>query len=197
MSIEKYKDLILKLLPNGLAWNKDRTSNISKLIEGSAVEFSRIDQRVIDLLKEADPRSSNELLMEWENFYGLPDECEQDLNQTSIERRYKLLNRAITVRGGQSRQFFIDFVKALGFDITITEFRPFKAGRSSAGDALTNTIEWRFTWRVNLPAVVAYNFSAGSKAGEPLRVFRNDAVECSIDHLKPAHTNVLYKFEGA
>lgn len=195
MSIENYKNLILKLLPNGLAWNKDRTSNLSKLIEAAAVEFSRLGVRAEDVLKEADPRTSNELLPDWERFYGLPDECEQELDQTSNERRYKLLNRAITVRGGQSRQFFIDYIEALGFDVTITEFQQFRAGISAAGDALTNGQDWVNTWQINAPASLAYEFTAGSRAGEPLRVFRNDSIECSINHIKPAQTLVLFAYE--
>ena len=195
--LERYKNLLLKLLPSGRAWNKAPDSFLSRLMEGVAVEFSRLEARGYDLAREVDPRVTTELLEEWERVLGLPDECDFENMDSSTERRSKLVNRALATRGGQSPQFFIDYIAALGFDATVTEFREFKAGRARAGDALTNGIDWINSWQLNLPATIIYEFTAGSRAGEPLRVFRNDSVECSINHLKPAHSQALFAFEGA
>ena len=51
------------------------------------------------------------------------------------------------MRGGQSRQYYIDVAWAVGFTITITEFEPFRVGSGRAGDYLAGE-EWLFYWRV-------------------------------------------------
>ena len=95
--------------------------------------------------------------------------------------------------GDQSRQYFIDAAAALGYEITITEFRPFVAG-SLAGDPLTNG-DWIYTWRVNAVAGTGItHFVAGSQAGEPLRDWGNERLECLISRLKPAHTLVQFAY---
>lgn len=192
---EKYKSVLQNLLPAGKIWNKSSGNYLSKLLEGIGAEFQRVENRARDLLKESDPRTASETILDWERFLGLPDECDVE-NDSSVERRYKLINRALTFRGGQTPQYFIDYIKALGFDTTIYEYKEFRAGLSSAGDPISNGIEWVNTWQLNLPATLAYDFSAGvSVAGEPLRVFRNESVECSIGHIKPAQTKVIFAFE--
>lgn len=192
---EKYKTVLHNLLPLGKIWNKSSNNYLSKLLEGIGAEFQRVENRALDLLKESDPRTASESLEDWERFLGLPDDCDVD-NDSSLERRYKLINRALSFRGGQTPQYFIDYIKALGFDATIYEYKEFRAGLSSAGDPISNGIEWVNTWQLNLPATLAYDFSAGvSVAGEPLRVFRNESVECSVGHIKPAQTKVIFAFE--
>ena len=188
----KYRDLILNLLPTGFAWNKGVNSNLSKLAKAIGNEFARFDQRKNDLLNEADPRSASELLEDWERNFGLPDECGAS-DRTYLERRSQLLQK-FTSRGGQTPSFFKQVIKDLGFDAEIVEHRPFKAG-SKAGDQITNTKDWRFTFTVTLPPSLFYKFKAGQgKAGEPLAVYRDDSVKCIIDRIKPAHTFARYSF---
>lgn len=191
----KYKEVLLDLLPTGRAWNRSSKGTLATLLEGIGAEFERIEKRSYNLLRESDPRTSTELVSDWERFLGLPDECDTETD-SSLERRFKLINRALSFRGGQTPQYFIDFIQALGFTATVYEYKEFRAGLSRAGDPISNGIEWVNTWQLNLPATLSYEFSAGiSTAGEPLRVFRNESVECSIGHIKPAQTYVIFAYE--
>lgn len=188
-----YKDLFLKLLPSGKAWNKERGSGLDKLAAGVSKEFLRVDERANQLIIELNPSQAAELLPDWEHLLNLPDTAFGS-PETEQERR-NLVTFKFSLRGGQSRKYYIDLIKKLGFNITIDEFRPFCAGISSAGDALNTADEWRFTWKVNMLEAAAYYFSAGiSSAGDPLVSWRNEVVQGVINKLKPAHTHVIFSF---
>ena len=192
-TVEGYIELLAALLPPGVAWRSEEGSSMNDLLGAMAEELARVDARSDDLHEEADPRTTVELLADWERVAGLPDECLAGATQTMQERRAALVGR-LTQQGGQSRIFFIQLAASLGFEVTITEFRPFRAGISLAGDALTNG-DWIFTWRINAPETTIVSFRAGlSAAGEPLRTWGNTRLECAIERLAPAHTNVLFGY---
>lgn len=187
-----YAAQLRQLLPQGKAWNLDAGSIIRKLLDAMGDELARVDSRAADFIRETDPRTTIELLAEWETMLGLPDPCVSP-SQTIQQRRAAVVAKYTTI-GGQSRAFFIALAGALGYDITITEFRPFRAGRSAAGDDLTNG-PWIHAWRVNAPETSIFYFRAGaSGAGEPLRRWGNEELECVISAKKPAHTIVLFAY---
>lgn len=182
------------LLPPGAAWTRERDANLAKLLRALAEELARVDGRAVDLLRECDPRTAFEMLSDWERVTGLPDQCTGAL--ITIQERRQAVAMKLASTGGQSRQYFIDLAAALGVEITITEFLPFQAGRSVAGDALYNDDGWRHFWKVNSPETTNVNyFRAGmSAAGEPLRTWGDKSLECIINVRKPAHTTVFFAY---
>lgn len=191
--IDDYIEQLSSLLPPGLAIRRETDTDVYKLLTALAEELARVDGRGDDLLRESDPRTTLEMLTDWETQVGLPDPCLDGVEQTVQERRNAVVAR-LTGRGGQSRQFFIDLAASLGYTVTITEFRPFRAGISTAGDALTNG-DWIFAWRVNAPETTITPFRAGqSTAGEPLRAWGNERLECAIERVSPAHTILQFAY---
>lgn len=191
---EEYAYLLRNLLPPGQAFRRDPGTNLETFLRGLAIELSRVEARSDQLPIEVTPSTTTELLAEWEAVAGLPDKCSGRLEDTLQGRRNALMAKLSSV-GGQSKAYFIEVAKQLGYDITITEFRPFRAGMSRAGDALTNTDDWVFAWRVNSRETTVISFRAGlSAAGEPLRSWGNSALECKITQLSPAHTYVFFAY---
>lgn len=187
-----YLQQLQQLLPSGSAWPRDVGSALTKLLSAIAEEMARIDGRALQLIDEADPRTTVDMLGDWERVAGLPDNCSGLLADSQQGRRNELVSKLVG-RGGQSRAYFIELAKAFGFDITIEEFRPFRAG-SRAGDPLSNG-DWRFTWRVRAPAVTVRRFRAGqSAAGELLASWGNAGLECRIRKFAPSHTGVLFAY---
>lgn len=192
-SLEEYSELLKKLLPPGSAFPREVGTNLEKILLGCAAELSRVEARADVLAIEVNPSLTSELLSDWERAAGLPDKCAGTLETTTQGRRNALLSK-LTSTGGQSIDYFISVAKSLGYEITITEFRPFRAGLSSAGDPLTNG-DWIYTWRINAPETTIIEFKAGlSAAGEALRTWGNDTLECKINQLKPAHTSTLFGY---
>jgi uncharacterized protein YmfQ (DUF2313 family) len=177
--IDKYLNQLKSLLPPGSAWTRDIGSNLHKFLEGIAVEAARIHERAEDLLAEMDPGRTVELLAQWETVWGLPDPCTGQL-ATLGERRAVLLAR-VTGIGDQTPGFFIRLAASLGYTVTITE---------NVGADPT-------VWRINAPEVSVRWFRAGqNRAGDRLRIWGNELLECAIVAVNPAHLTVLFGYGG-
>ncbi len=189
---DEYRDAMAGLLPTGPAWPREPASPLMRFVGGLASELARVDGRMAQLLAETDPASTTELLPDWERVVGLPDPC-VTLAQTVAARRLALEGRLTSV-GGQSRRFFIELATRLGYSITIDEFA--SASAATAAGISFSGAGWASTWRVNVPVAVAVTpFRAGAgAAGEPLRAWSNEVIECQFNRYKPAHTRVLFAY---
>lgn len=195
-SESEYTELLKSLLPPGQAFPREGGTNLELVLSGLAPEFVRVEGRADRLALEVNPLEASELLSDWERAAGLPDKCAGTL-ETTVQGRRNALVAKLTSTGGQSKAYFIEVAAALGFKVTISEFRPFRAGLSQAGDPLTNG-DWAHVWRINAPTTTVISFRAGqSSAGEALRAWGNDSLTCKIDQLKPAHTLALTGYGAA
>lgn len=189
-----YLHQLQALLPSGPAWSKDDDALLTRTLAALAAEAARVDNRVRQLVDEADPRQTAELLLDWERVAGLPDTCVVLAGQTqsAAQRRAALVAR-LTMLGGQSKAYFIALAASLGYTVTITEFRPFRAGQSYAGDPIATN--WQFAWRVNAPLNTVTPFRAGGAvAGDPLNAWGNKLLECVLNRFKPAHTTAVFAY---
>jgi uncharacterized protein YmfQ (DUF2313 family) len=130
-----YRDAFLELLPQGQAWPKHSMDSVLwQACDGLCEYWGYVDGRAADLLEiESDPRTTVELLPDWERNFGLPDPC-YTAPQTVAARQQALVAR-MALYGSQSRQWYIDFAKFLGYDIIISEYRTFVCGIDRCGDS--------------------------------------------------------------
>jgi uncharacterized protein YmfQ (DUF2313 family) len=189
---EAYAAHLASLLPRGDLWERGADPTMDKLLLWMGRELARIDQRIVDLLREADPREAVEMLPDWEAEVGLPDPCSGPA-ATLSGRRAEVLQR-LRMQGGASRPYFIALADTLGYPgATITEFRPFTA-RSACTHSVTAPAWW-WTWRLNIAAAFTIRrFTARSACDEPIRAWGDAALECIVRRLKPAHTHVLFSY---
>jgi uncharacterized protein YmfQ (DUF2313 family) len=130
---DSYGTQFLTYLPQGQAWPRQPGTILDLVCRGLVDYYGFVDGRAADLLEtEADPRTTIELLPDWERNWGLPDPCWSEAH-TVGERQTELAMR-VTMLGGQSRQFFIDAAAHIGYDISISEYRPFMVGLDRCGD---------------------------------------------------------------
>jgi uncharacterized protein YmfQ (DUF2313 family) len=195
--VELYKQLLRRLLPPGKAWECDEGSVLSDLLGSIAVELARVHDRSDVLLIESDPRTTSELLEDWERICGLPDDC-TGLAETVAERRSQILARLL-LTGPMNKQFFVDLANALGYTFTtadVGEYRAFRADLSRVDDGLYNDDGWRSTFSITAPLNTIRPFRAGShNAGDRLTEFGDDVLECVITDHKPAHSQVIFIYE--
>ncbi len=193
LSADDYLAQQQALLPRGPAWPRDANAMLTALLAAKAEEFARVDHRAESLSIEANPETTAELLADWERVTGLPDNCSGSLRETVQGRRQDLIAK-LTSTGGQSVPYFVGMAAAAGFAVSIEEPKPFSAGRSCAGDRLTNGA-WIYAWIAHAPASSVIHFRAGlSCAGEPLASWGNSVLECRFNQLKPAHTIVRFAY---
>jgi uncharacterized protein YmfQ (DUF2313 family) len=133
---EDYADAMQALLPLGQAWPRDWNGVLMLVVRGLTRIWGDFEIRASKLLEmESDPRSTIELLPDWERNWGLPDPC-YSAPQSIAERQLALVMR-MTLEGGQSREFFIKAAAMIGYTITITEYRPFFIAMDRCGDSRT------------------------------------------------------------
>lgn len=188
-----YLEQLKTLLPPGQAFPREAGTTLHRLLDGMSIELARVDARGEALPLEANPSTASEMLSDWERVAGLPDKCAGVLEETLQGRRNALVSKLAST-GGQSEDYFIGVAAALGYQVTVEEFRPFRAGLSVAGDTISNG-PWVFTWRLHAPLVTIIPFRAGqSAAGERLRSWGNDTLECKLNQIAPSHTILLFAY---
>ncbi len=190
MTAADYLAQLQALLPQGPAWPRESSANLTKLLRAMADEFVRIDGRASQLLEETDPRTTLELLADWERVAGLPDSC-VTASQTTAQRRAALHAR-LTTLGGQSAAYFIALAESLGYTVTITEFHLHTV--EDDVDYPLYAAPWQFAWQVNAPQDTIGVFSVADTVDDPLAWWGNESLECVIGRLKPAHTHVLFAY---
>ncbi len=201
MSAEKYMRIFQNLLPRGVIWNRRLSSKLSKLLLGLGDEASRIDDRILTLVEEYDPRTTNELLSTWEDNLGLPDSCAAADAPANI-RRARVVWKLAGWLNGQNLQFFIDLAAIFGYTLVEADFtfyNRFRVGVGRVGAAWglgrIYGADWEYHWSVSVPSTAYTAFRVGvNRCGDALRYNSNDELECLFNKFKPAHTTVELTF---
>lgn len=176
LSADDYTQAAQALLPRGALWTRDADAILTDVLAALAAEFARVDGRAQDLVDEANAATTSELLSDWERVFGLPDDC-VTTPQTVDQRRAALEVKMSSV-DDLTAQFFITVAARIGMTVTIDE-----------------AVDGPFVWRVNGSGVTITDFVVGSAvAGDALRIWSNDLLECTIKRLNPAHTKVLFAY---
>lgn len=205
---DDYIEPIINLLPQGPAWPTwDSDSNLMKWVEGSAQIWGDVDQRAADLLeRESDPRTTYELLSDWERNWGLPDDCVAE--PITIADRQRMLVYRVTLEGGQSRRFYLDTADYFGIKIDVIEHAPYMTGVSRVGDTTgftdSATPRWelgpaqiRFYWTIGVARPRLTWFRVGPGGGETgvdhmLEIGLTTDLQCLFERLKPAHVELAW-----
>jgi len=193
MTATDYLRQLQVLLPPGPAWPRSDDALLTRLLGALAAELARVDGRAQQLVEEADPRTVAELFVDWERVAGLPDACAQAFGgeQTLAQRRAALVGR-LTTLGGQSPAYFIGLAAALGYAITITEFRA-HCVNDDVEYPLYDTA-WNFAWQVNSALNTVTDITVDHTVEDPLAIWGSALLECVIKRLKPAQTAVLFSY---
>lgn len=193
MTNDDYLSQLQALLPRGLAWAKSQSSTLTKMLLAWADEFARVHLRCDDLINEADPRTTVELLLDWERVAELPDPCVT--TEQSITQRQAALTSKLTMSGGQSRAYFISIAESMGYPgATIDEYLPANCN-GNCNDALYSEDD-KYVWTLNLPFSTGGVFVANcnGNCNDALQSWGDEALECRVRKNKPAHTSVLFAY---
>lgn len=211
-----YAQQFMHLLPTGQAWPRGSDCGspdtvLERVCRGLSDYWGFVDGRAADLLvRESDPRTTIELLPDWERAWGLPDPC--FISGQSISERQRILVLWMTWLGAQSRDYLTAVAKLVGYDIQIEEYAPFQVGISRCGDTKEadkeaggdgtkprweiGPPEMRFYWSTNATAPSLTWFRAGASevgADPHLRIGIDEEIHCLLNRWKPAHTQIVFR----
>ncbi|PRZ56191.1 uncharacterized protein YmfQ (DUF2313 family) [Paraburkholderia fungorum] len=191
-SAADYLSAMQALMPRGRVWPKDSDATQTQVLGGLVQVYARNTARANNLLVDAFPGMSAELLPEWEATLGLPDPC-AGVAPTVAARNAQVLAR-FTGLGGQSAAYYISYAATLGYAITITEFAPARVGQSRVGQPLCGPA-WAFAWQINAPLNTVIRSRVGTaRAGDPLASWGNAVLQCELTEIIPAHTIPIFAY---
>lgn len=190
---DDYRQALQALIPTGRAWPRDPDAVQFAVLRALAASFQRSDNDALSILNGAFPKTAIIMLTEWEKSLGLPDDCSIGEVDTIAKRQSAIVSKLIST-GGQSKSYFIGIAKALGYNITINEYRQARAGLSVCGDGI-NGDDWPFVWMVEGEETnISYARLGLSYCGDPLRSWGNKQLECRLSALSPSHTLVKFGY---
>jgi uncharacterized protein YmfQ (DUF2313 family) len=184
-SATDYLRAFQRLLPRGRLWQRGWGAVQAEHLLTLMPSWARLSARANDLIVDAFPCTTTDLLPEWEASLGLPDPCTGPLG--SIQERVAAVCAKFTARGGQSIAYFLAVCETLGYGgVTIDEFPA--TSPTDPGQV--------YEWRVNIHASTSTVwFRAGvSTAGDPLASWGSNVLECTLQLLKPAHTTIIFAY---
>lgn len=189
---EQYAQAFIQLMPLGLLFEIDDSTQLYKLILAICANYEIFDAYCDNFLQEIYPDTTQQLLTDWEAEYGLPDECSQPDDTT--ETRRKLLLAKYNALGGQTAAYYIKLALYLGYVITITEFTTFRTNINKTNDVLYGEA-WKWVWQVNCTSTTGIYFRTNlSTTNEKLIDFGNERLICFLEKYKPAHTHLIFNF---
>lgn len=159
--------------------------------EGAALDAGQA--RAAALIDEIEPRTTVELLADWERVAGLPDACvaSAGVSQTPAQRRSALVGR-LTTLGGQTQAYFVALAAALGYIVTVTEAREMTV--EDDVEHPTQEQPWPFVWKVNAALNTVTELLVEDSVEDPLAWWGNALLECVLSRLRPAHTHLLFAY---
>lgn len=160
------------LMPPGLAWVRDADTILTSFLRALAYSFARVSRRALDLLEEVDPRTTYELLEDWERVYGLPDDC---ATPTTLAGRRAALLAKMNGNLDPSKANLIARALIVGYDLMIYEYKrdDLFDCESSCEDFLYDD-KWMYLWSAT--------YWPGDSDAELI---------CALEQVTPDHT-VLY-----
>lgn len=192
VSQSDYLTQLQQLLPPGIAFTRESDRTLTRLLSAFADELYRVDLRSLDLMIETDPRTTIEMLADWERVAGLPDPCA--LSAQTLEQRRSALVSKLTMTGGQTKQYFIDLAESLGYPgTTIDEFTPMTCNDDCNDELISETD--RFCFRVNLVnSGGLFIMDCNSDCNSYLQSWGDEIIECRINRFKPSHTTAIFAY---
>jgi uncharacterized protein YmfQ (DUF2313 family) len=170
---DSYVIPLLQLLPPGPIWRYEDGDEFYSLLQALSYALLRVESRGEDLVEEFDPRTTFELLADWERVLDLPGDNPSPAS-TLAERR-AAVHAKLLGHGDPTVSFYEGVADGLGYGATVAHklYSPFVPG-SRAGDPLTNS-EWAHSW----------NLLAHSSTND-------DGLRWTIERTVPSHTKINY-----
>jgi len=173
---DDYLAVLQDLLPPGPAWTRRDDATLTKLLRAIGYEALRVERAAQQLLSEAIPSETQELLDDWEAFLALPELCGEA--PTELADRQAALVAKLRQRLSPKPSTFIAIAEALGYSAVSVrlEGNPFTC--ISNCNATLRGAYWIYTWTL---VVDDHNANDGT-------------LECIARRLSPQHTTMLIEY---
>ena len=170
-----YLRILRGLLPRGPIWTRDPDRRLTKLLQGLADELVRVHNRAGDLMDEADPQTTSEMLEDWERVTGLP-ECPVYAPTAESDRRAELVAK-LSAYGGQAADYFVGIATTIGATLTITDLY---------------SMGWKNVWQAETPEVSRMRCDDPCDSSLLTYTALGQRLRCLLQKYKPAHSRIWW-----
>lgn len=123
-----YAKMLASLLPPGRVWRLETGTVLANVLLGAADELERIHERGQDLIEESDPRTTDELLEDFERVLDL------DSDGTDDERRARVVSHLLKRQRVRPADYQQILAPILGLDAEDVEVREISRADAIAMD---------------------------------------------------------------
>lgn len=118
-SIDKNTQVLANYLPSGELYRAKNIedSNLRKMLKALSYEYTRLQEKINELVEEHYLPTTVNLLDLWEKALGIPDECFS--NMVSIEQRQLQIVAKLAKMNLTTEQDWIDLAALFGYEIKI------------------------------------------------------------------------------
>lgn len=184
-----HKKVLAKLYPP-ISYNVNGERFLAQCeVDGNA--FDRLQQSAVEILGVVTPVTSGLMINDWERICGL-----ENTYTLPYSVRVQNVVKQLNVTGGLSIPYFVNVASTLGYEISINELTPFRAGENRVGDELLiedSIFGWQVNVRANTQNIVRF-YAGASLAGERLSEYHDNVIETFFKDIKPAHTAVRFTY---
>lgn len=191
----------LSLWPRGAAWGTPdgeapgTASVIAKLTRALLAPFADLYARTWRLTEESRSASLVDSLEDWEADFGLPSRCTTE-DQTR-ETRIKVLRARVARLATITPPDVIRLAAGLGYVVAIEEPDGFIAGEGTCrgiGEVSGADLEQQWVVMVRDAPVSQFETGIGEAGVNRLLDFDHGTLECEIERIRPAWTNVVFNY---
>lgn len=195
MTAAGYLSQLQALLPPGTAWPREATATVTRILTALSAEFALIDGRSEALLDEADPRTANELLLDYERLLCIVP----PVGASIAARQTAVLGRLLT--GGDIKKPALGALAAsMGYTIRIDDYTESQADWLCAGDEMLDEPWGYFTAGISMAGdYLAQEQTILPWCWEVIVTAVPDLVptpdlETLLNDLKPAHIKLNFTY---
>lgn len=175
-------------IPEGRAWNSkiDENSVMYKNIKSLASAFNIVQQQIELIANEFNINLTVDLLPDWEESVGIPDDCIFEL-QDLEERRETVIQRLKKIPVVTKAEFEA-LALSLGIEVTVLP----------GGEVEAFPLTFPFNFSETYPKFRMFVYFPGDRLGFPYNFpltfgsFSIDVIKCVFDRVAPANVEIIY-----
>lgn len=191
-SKEQWTNAIMMQMPQGDIWSRDKTGALHAYVAGYAPRLQQAEDSADQLLSEMRPKSTQQLLVEWEAYLGLP-EC--NLTNQTVEQRRNAVIEKYCRKGGLQAWSLEALAALLGFNIEVQEIFPHHCLRGCTYPL--NEEKYRHVMRVIVKGIPNAYAVCLDDCLTPLTSNSALALTCVLEKFKMAGKYYEYIYEDA
>jgi uncharacterized protein YmfQ (DUF2313 family) len=190
---EQYMGALQKLLPQGPAWDLEGNEFLYKVLELASLEFARIDNDILMLIREASPETCSVTFDDWCHQWGIPDKCLLDVD-ADLDLYRTLLCLKIYSQGYSFVECINMICNALGFETVSLYTNTLHTVSSPMNTGLYDS-QWGLQIIIHTEDETSITyFRTTSSAQRRLAEWGIEVFECIVKSFAPCWAKVVFSY---